>query len=235
MLNICLLLIQIFAISWVTMLCLMVGKEAVNAWLTVVALALNLMILKQVNLFGLDVTCTKAMGVSYILGLNLMQEYYGRRSAQVHVLIAALCTFGFVMLEQLHMLFVPNVFDTTQIHYSAIFTAMPLITSLSFITFIVVQLVDIRFFSYLRDRMGKKNFTGRVVISLMLAQTLDTVIFYPIMGMLDNTWNNVWHIMGFTLLIKFVIIFLVAPYTSIAHHFVKKDVILIRHKELEIS
>jgi len=222
MLNVGLLLLQIFGISWVTILALMVGKEAVNAWLTVVAIALNLMILKQVNLFGLDVTCTKAMGVSYILGLNLMQEYYGRKSAQVHVLIAALCTFGFVMLQQVHMLFKPNGFDTTQIHYSAIFTTMPLITSLSFITFILVQLVDIRFFQYLRDLMGSKNFTGRVVISLMLTQTLDTLIFYPVMGFLDNTWNNIWHIVGFTLLIKFVIIFLVAPYSALANKLVGK-------------
>ncbi len=227
MLNISILLLQIFGISWVTMLCLMVGKEAVNAWLTVVAIALNLMILKQVNLFGLDVTCTKAMGVSYILGLNLMQEYYGKRSAQVHVLIAALCTFGFVMLQQLHMLFEPNGYDTSQIHYSALFTSMPLITSLSFITFIVVQLVDIRFFSYLRDLMGRKNFTGRVIISLMLAQTLDTLIFYPVMGLLDNTWNNVWHIVFFTILIKFVIIFLVAPYSMIANYLVNKEKTLV--------
>lgn len=227
MLNVSILLIQIFGISWVTMLCLMIGREAVNAWLTVVAIALNLMMLKQVSLFGLDVTCTKAMGVSYILGLNLMQEYYGRRSAQVHVLIAALCTFGFVMLQQLHMLFEPNIYDTSQGHYSALFSSMPLITSLSFITFILVQLVDIRFFSYLRDLMGRKNFTGRVVISLMLAQTLDTLIFYPIMGFLDNTWHNVWHIVFFTILIKFVIIFLVAPYSIIANWLVNKDKILV--------
>ncbi len=226
MLNVSLLLLQIFGISWVTMLCLVVGKQAVNAWLTVVDIALNLMILKQVNLFGLDVTATKAMGVSYILGLNLMQEYYGRKEAKIHVLIAALCTFGFVGLQQLHMLFEPNTYDTTQLHYSAIFTAMPLITSLSFITFILVQLVDIRFFQYLRDLMGAKNFTGRVVISLMLAQTLDTLIFYPVMGFLDNTWNNIWHIVGFTLLIKFVIIFLVAPYSALANKFVGKRVLV---------
>jgi len=227
MLNVSILLLQIFGISWVTMLCLMVGKEAVNAWLTVVAIALNLMTLKEVNLFGLDVTCIKALSVSYILGLNLMQEYYGRRSSQVHVLIAALCTFGFVMLQQLHMLFEPNIHDTSQIHYSAIFTSMPLITSLSFITFILVQLVDIRFFSYLRDLMGKKNLTGRVVVSLMLAQTLDTLIFYPVMGLLDNTWSNVWHIVFFTIVIKFIIIFLVAPYSMIANWLVNKEKILV--------
>jgi len=180
-----------------------------------------------VNLFGLDVTCIKALSVSYILGLNLMQEYYGRRSSQVHVLIAALCTFGFVMLQQLHMLFEPNIHDTSQIHYSAIFTSMPLITSLSFITFILVQLVDIRFFSYLRDLMGKKNLTGRVVVSLMLAQTLDTLIFYPVMGLLDNTWSNVWHIVFFTIVIKFIIIFLVAPYSMIANWLVNKEKILV--------
>lgn len=205
------------------MLCLKIGEQAVNAWLTVVAISLNLMILKQVNIFGLDVTTCKALGVCYILGLNLMQEYYGRQSARIHVLIAALCTFGFVTLQQLHMFFIPNGYDTTQEHYGAIFSCMPTITAVSFITFIFIQLLDIRFFSWLQQRFGSKKFTTRVMISLFMSQTIDTLVFYGLMSFFEDIWGNVWHVIMFTLLIKFIIIFLVAPYTAIANFFVKKN------------
>lgn len=223
MLNAVLLLIQIFAISWVTFLCLTVGEKAVNAWLTVLAISLNLMILKQVSMFGLDVTTCKALGVCYILGLNLMQEYYGKSAAKTHVLIAALCTFGFVILQQLHMIYVPNSFDQTQEHYSAIFTAMPLITSVSFITFIFIQLLDIRFFAWLQKKIGSKRFTTRVFISLMMSQTVDTLVFYGLLSFFEDIWGNVWHVIFFTLVIKFFIIFLITPYTMCAHFFVKKE------------
>jgi len=204
------------------MLCLKVGEQAVNAWLTVIALSLNLMILKQVNICGLDVTTCKALGVCYILGLNLMQEYYGKNAARVHVLIAALCTFGFVVLQQLHMMFEPNAYDTVQHHYAAIFSCMPTITAVSFITFIFIQLLDIRFFGWLQKVIGAKRLTTRVMISLAMSQTVDTLVFYGLMSVFEDLWGNVWHVIGFTLLIKFVIIFLVAPYTAVAHYFVKK-------------
>ena len=205
------------------MLCLKVGEQAVNAWLTVLAISLNLMILKQVSMFGLDVTTCKSLGVCYILGLNLMQEYFGKKAARTHVLIAALCTFGFVILQQLHMLFEPNSFDHTHDHYSAIFTSMPLITAVSFITFIFIQLLDIRFFAWLKKKIGAKKLTTRVIISLMMSQTVDTLVFYGLLSFFEDIWGNVWHVIGFTLIIKFLIIFLIAPYTAVAHFFVNKE------------
>jgi uncharacterized integral membrane protein (TIGR00697 family) len=155
-----------------------------------------------------------------------MQEYYGKREAQVHVLIAALCTFGFVMLQQMHMLFKPNEFDTTQVHYSAIFSCMPLITAVSFITFIFIQLLDINFFGWLQKKIGAKKLTTRVVISLAMSQTIDTLVFYGLMSFFDDIWGNVWHVITFTLLIKFVIIFMIAPYTALANLLVDKESIV---------
>lgn len=223
MFNASLLVLQIFGISFVTFLCLKIGKQAVNSWLVVLTIALNLMILKQVNIFGLDVTTCKALGVCYILGLNLMQEYYGKREAQVHVLIAALCTFGFVMLQQMHMLFTPNGYDTTHGHYEAIFSCMPLISAVSFITFIFIQLLDINFFGWLQKRIGAKKLTTRIFISLAVSQTIDTLVFYGIMSFFDDIWGNVWHVIAFTLLIKFLIIFMITPYTAIANLLVSRE------------
>ena len=62
----------------------------------------------------------------------------------------------------------------------------------------------------------------RAMISLAMSQTIDTLVFYGLMSFFEDLWGNVWHVIAFTLLIKFVIIFLVAPYTAIAHYFVKK-------------
>ncbi len=222
MLNASLLILQIFAISWITFLCLRVGEKAVNAWLCTVVIAFNLFVLKQVNIFGMELNTTKALGVCYFLGLNLMQEYFGRKCAKTHVMIASLCTFGFVILQQLHLAFEPNHFDHTHEQYSSILGLMPSITAVSFITFISVQLWDIRFYTWLQKKIGKNRLTLRVMISLMVSQVIDVVMFYALMSFFDEIWGNIWDLMFFTILIKFIIIFLIAPYTAIAHHFVKK-------------
>jgi len=202
-------------------LCLRIGEKAVNAWLCVVAIAMNLLILKEIRLCGLHVTAVESLGVSYILGLNLMQEYYGKRAARTHVMIAAICTFGFVVLQQLHMIFEPDGFDTTQIHYSAIFDVMPMLTAVSFISFIFIQVLDIRFFSWLQQKIGTKNLTLRITISLMMSQTVDTLVFYSLLSC-AHIWSNVFHIIIFTLIIKFIVIFLIAPYSALANLFVGK-------------
>ena len=223
MLNASLLLAQIFAISWVTFLCLKVGEKAVNAWLVTVVIAFNLFVLKQVNIFGMELNTTKALGVCYFLGLNLMQEYYGRKAAKTHVMIASICTFGFVGLQQIHMLFEPNHFDTTQASYSRILELMPSITAVSFITFIAVQLWDIRFYAWLQTKIKQKYLTIRVMISLMASQVIDVLMFYGLMSFFDEIWGNIWDLIFFTIVIKFIIIFLIAPYTILANIFVKKD------------
>lgn len=223
MLNVGLLLLQIFAISWVTFLCLKVGEKAVNAWLVTVVIAFNLFVLKQVNIFGMELNTTKALGVCYFLGLNLMQEYYGKKAAKTHVMIASLCTFGFVALQQIHLIFEPNHFDHTQINYAAILGLMPSITAVSFITFIAVQLWDIRFYSWLQKKMGGTSLTIRVMISLMVSQVIDVLMFYALMSFFEPIWGNIWDLMFFTILIKFIIIFMIAPYTALAARFVDKD------------
>lgn len=221
--NFILLLVQIFIISWITLLCLKIGEKAINAWLCVVAIAMNLLILKEIRLCGFHVTAVESLGVSYILGLNLMQEYYGKTSARTHVMIAAICTFGFVILQQLHMVFEPDGFDKTQVHYSAIFDVMPMLTSVSFISFIFIQILDIKFFSWLQQKIGAKKLTLRIIISLMMSQTIDTLVFYGLLSF-AHIWSNVFHIIIFTLIIKFIVIFLIAPYTGLARLFVSKEV-----------
>ncbi len=173
----------------------------------------------------MELNTTKAIGVCYFLGLNLMQEYFGREKAKSHVMIASLCTFGFVTLQQLHMWFVPNHFDSTQESYARILNLMPSITAVSFITYISVQLWDIRFYAWLQERLPEKRLTLRVTISLMASQVIDVCMFYGLMSFFEEIWGNIWDLIFFTLVIKFIVIFMIAPYTLLARRYVDKQAI----------
>lgn len=212
--NFLILFLQVLVVCGVSLVSLFIGEKALNAWLCVVAISMNLFVIKQIRLCGLEVTSTDSLSVGYILGLNLIQEYYGREAAKLHVAIAFVCSVGFVGLSYIHLSYFPSTFDTTHEHYVVICECLPRLLFASIASFVLVQLVDISFFSYLRKRFIKKFIGFRVGISLMLSQTLDTFIF-SFLG-LYGLVQNIWHIIFVSLLIKFVIILLSSPLAEIS-------------------
>ena len=205
-----------------TLICLRVGERALNAWLSVLAISMNVLILKQIHLFGLDVTATDSLAVGYMLGLNLLQENFGKPAARKHVGIAFLCGTGFTIFSQLHLAFESNTYDYMQEHYQMVLGTLPRIVGASFISFVTVQLLDINFFEWLRTKFGRHHLTFRIFLSLILSQVLDTLIFsyLGLYGMVEK----ISHIILLSLILKVIIIFLSLPYSWVARHFSVKRV-----------
>ena len=73
--NFLVLCLHITTICALTILAMRFGKEVMIAWLSMLVVAMNLFVLKQITLFGLCVTSSDALGVGYLLGLNLIIKY----------------------------------------------------------------------------------------------------------------------------------------------------------------
>ena len=50
--------------------------------MTVQALIANLFVLKQIHLFGMEVTASDGYAIGSLLGLNVLQEFYGKKEAK---------------------------------------------------------------------------------------------------------------------------------------------------------
>ncbi len=198
----------------VTLFALRMGREFLFAWLALLAVAMNLFVSKQINLLGLSITCADAPAVGYLLGLNLIQEFYGREAARKMIWLAFFISFGFLLLSQLHLIYIPSDHDTTQLHFKSLLTPLLRITSASLLTFFAVQFFDLRFFSYLRDKTRGKHLATRILTSLMLAEILDTLLF-SFLG-LYGTVPAIWEIIIFSLLAKWLIILFSTPFISFA-------------------
>jgi len=192
---------------------------ALHVTLCTIAVGMNLFVMKQINLCGLDVTATDSLAVAYILGLNLFQEYYGKKQARFHVFISFMICGLFCLMSILHLSYTPNSYDLMNGHYVAILSNMPRIIITSICSFILVQFLDIAFFQYLRERMEKKWLILRTTISLILSQGLDTLIFtfFALYGLV----GNIWHIMIVSLAIKLIVIGLCVPITHLSKKMVK--------------
>lgn len=200
-------------------LCLRLGKECLIAFLSLSAVLANLFVLKQMNFFGLTITCSDVYAVGAILTLNIVQEYYGKTEAKKASKIGFLCMVFFAIMTKMHLGYAPSPVDQTQNAFLAILGATPRIVAASIATFFLVQRMDIVLFSALRSRFEGKYFPFRATLSLLCSQTFDTVCFtfLGLYGLIENPM----HVIAFSLFIKIVVISLSAPVTLVSHRFLE--------------
>ncbi len=200
---------------------LRIGEHALIALLCLLGVLSNLLIVKQVTLFGFAVTCSDVYAVGSILCLNLLQEYFGKKKAFQAIWASFFCLVVFLAMSQLHLWYTPNLFDITQEHYQAILGIMPRITIASIISYLTVQLIDTGVYSLLQTSFLGKFFTLRTIISLVFSQTLDTVLFsflglYGIVG-------SITHIIIVSLAVKLLIIGLSAPLIGLTKKMIQRN------------
>jgi uncharacterized integral membrane protein (TIGR00697 family) len=216
------LFIHIAATSGLTLMALRLGKEAIIAWLALLTVAMNLFVLKQITLFGLNVTASDALSVGYLLGLNLIQEFFGQKIARKSVWISFFISFGFLILSWIHLAYRPNGFDNTHNQFSSLLTPMPRLLLASLSAFGVVQAINLWFFPVLKTRMQGKFLMARMAVSLFLLQTLDTILF-SFLG-LYGLVASVFHIICLSLAIKGVVILLSTPFVLLSKRMVANHV-----------
>src|ERR1700676_46225 len=65
-----------------------IGKEALIALCVLLSVLANFFVLKQMYLFGWNVTCSDAFAIGNIFGLNMLSQAYGREAAKKTIWIS---------------------------------------------------------------------------------------------------------------------------------------------------
>lgn len=156
---------------------LRLGKAALTTWVVIQALIANLFVLKQIKLFGFNVTASDAYAIGSLLGLNFLQEYFSQEEAKKTTWICFFFMVFFTFVSQLHLLYEPSQHDTTHSAFLAILSASPRLLIASLSVFFIVQQIDIRFFAFLKNSFPQLSFAVRAAIALVISQFLDTFLF----------------------------------------------------------
>lgn len=212
--NFFLLLTQIALLCSLILLTLKLGKEAMYSFLPLLAICMNLFVVKQITLFGLHITCSEGLAVGYLLGFNLMQEFFGKEAAKKSIVLTFFSSSAFILLSQLHLFFIPSTFDSSQVHFAALFPFLPRLLIASLISFLLTQLFDLTFFNYLKRKWKNKYLTSRISLSLILSQAIDTLLFSFLA--LYGVVEALFHVMLFSFLIKVSVIFFSTPFIRFA-------------------
>lgn len=205
---------HVFVIGGLTLFFLRLGKEALIAWLALLAVAMNLFVLKQISLFGLTVTASDPLSVGYLLAFNLIQEFFGKKFARKAMWIAFAISLCFLILSQFQLAYQPSAVDHSHVHYVALLSAFPRLVIASLTTFFCVQFFDLTFFSYIRSKTHGRWLTARVALSLCLAQTLDTILFsfLGLYGIVDS----ILQIIVFCLSLKLMVVIFSSPFAWVS-------------------
>lgn len=197
--------IEILIIIGFAFWALRLGKVAMTSWIVIQAIIANLFVLKQINLFGLEVTATDVFAVGSLLGLNFLQEYFSKEDAAKATWICFFCMVFFALVSQLHLLYQPSVSDVSHAAFAAILSPNFRLLAASMGVFFIVQRVDILFFDFLKKSMTKTSFALRAGLCLIFSQFLDTFLFgyAGLYGIVESLFD----IILFSYLIKLLVIF----------------------------
>lgn len=190
---------------------LKMGKEALIALVALQALIANLFVLKQISFLGFHVTCSDAFAIGSFLGLNLLQEYFGKESSQRAIKICFFILFFFALMSQIHLLYLPTAQDTTHGAYTSILSSSARLLATSLCTFFIVQKLDVYFFHWIKKIAPKFTLTTRSHLCLILSQLIDTALFsvFGLYGLVES----ISDIMIMSFLLKLLIIFGLTPVT----------------------
>lgn len=200
-------LIQIF----LELLCLGVavrmGCYALVTFVSLSALLANLFVLKQIVLFGFHVTCSDALMIGGMLGLNLVRELYGREAARSTVYASLAILLFYVVLSQVHLWYGPSSADGTHDAYATILQTAPRIVIASLVTYAIGQWCDLWFFTELGKKM--RSLRMRLLVSVSGSQLVDTVLFsfFGLYGIVES----IGDIIAVSFVLKCVIIAASAP------------------------
>lgn len=215
-----LFLIHIFLVTVFTLGALRIGKEALVTWICLQAILANLFVIQQIDLFGCIVTSSDVFAVGGILGLNLLQEFFGKSLARNVAWTCFYCMLFFSLMAQIHIAYTPSVEDKTQNAFQILFSSTPRLFFASLSVFFLVQQVDIRIFHILQKKMKRASFVLRNLLCLTISQLIDTSLF---------TWIGLYGLVSSLLdvfiisfLLKMGIILLMSPITLLAKKWIRQ-------------
>jgi len=211
---------HVMIISGCTLFFGWLGKSALISYISLLFVLTNLFVIKQINILDFSVTSADAYIIGVSFGINLIQEVWGKKSAQKAIFISFACSFLYLIMGYFQIWYLPAPHDTSHEHFMYLMNHTLRIIIASFISYLIVQYVDTTMYGYLKKTSNGKYFIIRNYISMFSSQLFDTIIF-SYLG-LYGIVHNINHIMVVSYIIKIAAILLSTPFIYYAKKVVRK-------------
>ncbi len=186
------------------------GRMYLIGLLSVMLVLMNIFVLKQIRLFGMDVTGGNVLYAAVFLATDMIAEHYGRKEAYRAVRTGFFVSVFFVVMGLFIVQYSPIDNDFSVMTNNALGTLLTptwRIVGASMITYLIVQNLDVFLYDWWRRKTKGKALWLRNNGSTLISQSLDTMIFHPLafLGMEGFTPDIVLQMAVFTGIIKIII------------------------------
>jgi uncharacterized integral membrane protein (TIGR00697 family) len=214
MMNELIFILHSIIIALCSLIALYGGSGALIAYVSIQCILANIMVLKQVTLFGLSATCADPFTIGATLGLNLLQEYYGRAITKKTIAINFGLLVFYLIMSQIHLWYIPNTADTMHPHFVTLFSFMPRLIIASFSVFLISQSVDYWLYGILQRSRLSRFLVLRNYGSILVSQLIDTVLFslFGLYGLVDS----IVHIIVISYAVKVLAIIITVPFIALS-------------------
>ena len=195
------------------------GNAALTSYISLLFVLTNIFVIKQIELLDYAVTSADAYIIGVSFGINLLQEIWGKKTAQKSIFISFACSSFYLIMGHFQIWYIPTPYDTSHLHFIYLMHHSLRIMIASFISYLIVQYFDTIMYGYLKTRVDGKYFVVRNYISMLSSQLFDTLIF-SFLG-LYGIVHNISHIIIVSYGIKIAAIFLTTPFMYYAKKIVK--------------
>ncbi|MBI2775230.1 queuosine precursor transporter [Candidatus Dependentiae bacterium] len=193
MINELIFIIHSLIISVSTLCALRIGRDALIALVATLSIIANLFVTKQIALGGFIVTAADAYTIGAVLSLNMLQEYFGSKTAIRAIWISFFMMFVAAIAGHIQLWYLPAFCDSMHPHFQALLCNSPRIIAASLIAYLVSQHLDRALFAWLSQRLSGNLMIARFCSSTISAQLVDTLLFtfLGLYGIVESVWDIV--------------------------------------------
>ena len=165
----------------------LLGKEGLIGWIGVASILANLLLIKSVDLLGISATLGNVLFASNFLATDILTENYSYKDAQKGVKFGVLAVATFILITQIALLYIPNKEDVAQESFELLFGFVPRISIASISMFALSNIIDIKFYEYLRQKSKGKKMWLRNNLCTIICNGGENFLFYLIafLGVID--------------------------------------------------
>jgi queuosine precursor transporter len=173
----------------------------------------NFFVYKQIKLFSLDVTASDVFAIGAFLSLNLIREYFGKKSARSAIWSSFFILTTYIVMARIHLIYEPNIYDESHLAYALLINPSARLLGSSLLTFFLVQRIDLFLFQIFK-KIWPNLLSLRVFSCLAITNLIDTAMF-SFLG-LYGLVHNIFEIMIVSYVIKMFITLLSSPFLELS-------------------
>ena len=182
----------------------------------------NLLAAKPISLFGFSATAALIVfPVSYIIN-DIIAEVWGFRKARLMIWIAFAMNFLAIIFIQLSVIIVPASFWDGQEAYMQTFSLAPRVACASLIAFLAGSFINAYVMSRMKIRARGKGFGVRAVVSTLLGESADSLLFFSIAFAGIFAWKEILIMIVVETILKSAYEVVILPVTTAAVKYIKR-------------